>query len=49
MLVSKFALLSIFVVICCLSVGCGDGRPDPRANPDFNEESMTDPGSVKLN
>jgi hypothetical protein len=30
------------------AVGCGDSRPDPRANPDFNEAAMEDPMSVKL-
>ncbi|WP_164101305.1 hypothetical protein [Candidatus Laterigemmans baculatus] len=26
-----------------ISVGCGESRPDPRANPDFDEEAYNDP------
>jgi hypothetical protein len=42
-----------FLIACCLvvtafAVGCGDSRPDPRANPDFNEAAMEDPMSVKM-
>lgn len=29
-------------------LGCGEGRPDPRENPDFNEEALNDPGSIEL-
>jgi hypothetical protein len=42
-----------FLIVCSLlvtsfAVGCGDSRPDPRANPDFNEAAMEDPMSVKM-
>lgn len=33
------------VALCLLvlSLGCGEKRPDPRANPDFDEEAFNDP------
>ena len=29
----------------CVSSGC-NSKPDPKANPDFHEETMADPGAV---
>jgi hypothetical protein len=48
MSVSKQVLLTLCAVLFCVATGCGDSRPDPRANPDFNEEAMNNPGSVKM-
>lgn len=31
-----------------LSVGCGESRPDPRENPEFDEESFADPDPANL-
>ena len=41
---SCLAVLSV----CFLLIGlCGcNSRPDPRENPDFNEEAYSDPGAV---
>ncbi len=41
-------LLCTFLFASFSLVGCGPSRPDPRANPDFNEEALTDPGAVKM-
>lgn len=41
-------LIGCSLLFAALSVGCGESRPDPRANPDFNEAAMEDPMSVKL-
>lgn len=42
-----FALIVGFAPLL-VSVGCGDSRPDPRANPDFDEEAYSDPGAAAL-
>jgi len=31
-----FCLLIVSLIVPC--VGCGGGRPDPRDNPDFNDD-----------
>ncbi len=49
MLALKSAMLALFACACLASVGCGESRPDPRENPNFNEAALEDPGSVKLN
>jgi len=33
------------VSLCC--AGCGKG-PDPKANPNFQEKTLMDPGAVKM-
>jgi len=46
-LTSALAIAGI-VTVCFVVVGCGEKRPDPRANPDFNEKAFTDPMSVQM-
>lgn len=48
MLMLKYMFALMFTVICLGTVGCGDSRPDPRANPDFNEADMDDPSLSKM-
>ena len=38
-------LLSVLIPLTFLA-GCGERRPDPRANPDFDEEALDDPSVV---
>jgi hypothetical protein len=42
-------LLTLLGVVLWLPavVGCGGGRPDPRANPEFNEETL-DPTKLQM-
>ncbi len=40
-----FALSCMFLAAV---IGCGDGKPDPRDNPDFNAETLDNPGAVKM-
>jgi|GEM_PF-2011287 len=48
MSVLKYAFAVLFAVICLGAVGCGESRPDPRDNPDFNEAGMNDPSVYKM-
>ncbi len=41
-------ILSLSLFVLGAVVGCGDGRPDPRDNPDFNAETLDNPGAVKM-
>lgn len=34
------------IVALALTVGCG-GRPDPKANPEFNNQTYSDPDAVR--
>lgn len=44
----KFVLsLMAIGLLSVLSVGCNNG-PDPKANPDFQEKTLMDPGAVKM-
>lgn len=43
-----FMLLTLAFFSYLAAPGCGDGRPDPRANPDFDEEGYNNPADVKL-
>jgi hypothetical protein len=36
------------LVMAISFVGCGESRPDPRENPDFDEEVLNDPGKVEM-
>jgi hypothetical protein len=36
-------MLVLLVVVLVTTPGCGGGRPDPRANPDFDEAAYQDP------
>lgn len=31
-----------------LTLGCGPSRPDPRENPDFNEDALNDPDAIQM-
>ena len=48
MSVLKYTFAVLFAVICLGAVGCGESRPDPRDNPDFNEAGMNDPSVYKM-
>jgi hypothetical protein len=48
MLVLKYTFAILFAVVCLGAVGCGESRPDPRANPEFNEAGMDDPSQYKM-
>jgi hypothetical protein len=41
-------LLPLFALVLGIIVGCGDGRPDPRDNPDFQHETLDNPAAVKM-
>lgn len=43
----KPLLLLCFAVLCSVVIGCNKA-PDPRANPDFNEAALENPGSVQM-
>jgi hypothetical protein len=45
-LISKF-LLALSLCIVSASAGC-NRKPDPRDNPDFNNEALEDPGKIKM-
>jgi hypothetical protein len=36
-------LLAVCVMLLLATPGCGDGRPDPRDNPNFDEAGYRDP------
>jgi hypothetical protein len=40
-----FALLLLVGGLTVVSTGC-NSRPDPRENPEFNEETYSDPSNV---
>jgi len=40
------SLMTIGLLSIC-SVGCNKG-PDPKANPNFQEKSLMDPGAIKM-
>jgi hypothetical protein len=44
--ITSLALLGLILWVPAM-VGCGGGRPDPRANPEFQEENL-DPTKVTL-
>jgi hypothetical protein len=48
MSVLKYAFAALFTMICLGAIGCGESRPDPRANPNFNEADMDDPSLSKM-
>lgn len=35
-------------LLSIVSVGCNKGGPDPKANPNFQEKTLMDPGAVKM-
>ncbi len=43
-----FMLLTLAFFSYLIAPGCGDGRPDPRDNPDFDEEAFNDPDAIKM-
>ncbi len=43
----QLTLLSLTLLVSA-ALGCGPSRPDPRANPDFNENARANPGEVKM-
>jgi hypothetical protein len=44
-LMTRFLSASLVFAICLVITGCGK---DPKKNPDFNEKSLNDPGSLKM-
>lgn len=42
------AFLCLSMLASFSLTGCEPSRPDPRANPNFNEAAMTDPSKVNM-
>lgn len=44
----NFVMSLMAIGLLALStIGCGKG-PDPKANPNFQEKSLQDPGAIKM-
>lgn len=44
----RILLWTVLIAITVIASGCGDGRPDPRKDPKFNEASLSDPLKADL-
>lgn len=44
----RIAIAGLPLCFALILGGCGGGQPDPRENPDFNEEVLDNPGAVEL-
>jgi hypothetical protein len=46
----KYTQASLFAIglLSLLCIGCGKSGPDPKANPNFQEKTLSDPGAVKM-
>jgi hypothetical protein len=44
----RILLWTMLLALTAVASGCGDGRPDPRTNPNFNEASANDASKADL-